>query len=1024
VTAVAPPNNWFWRRASLITLVTLSLSVFGLISLFLLPSSIYPEMTFPRVSIVAHTTPEPPELVQELVTKPLEQAIAVVPGVRYVRSKTIRGAADISAQLNNDADPLLLQNAINGAVAQVDLPPQTHVTVERVLPNAVPVITFNVAIDFAATTAAPTLHDLRDLRDLAELVIRPALVRVPGVYSVAVQGGRVRQVSVVPNLTALASQHLTPSDLVAQLRAQDLRAGVGGMYDAHQAISVVVGAQPASVAELDSLLLRSPGGDVFPLSSVAAVNIAEAEPEVLVAGPLGEGVVVAVSRTPGASTTTVAADARAALTKLQRDGALPAGFSVLPVYDESALVEDSMHGVRDAIIIGVVLAVILIALFLRSWRAGIVAAVPVPLTLLATFAVMRATGGSLNLLSLGGLGVSIGLVVDDAIVVTEGMMVRLDAGASPRDAAYLGMRDLLGPIIGTTATTVVVFAPLVWLGGVSGHFLGALALALSISVLLSMVYALGVSPVLAARLLKSKPRTVQSTSASLATRIVTAMSAPLARRPLLAGALVVILSGTSVLAVQRVKTGFLPAMDEGAFVLDFFLPRATSLQETNRIATRIDQVLRTTPEIVEFTRRTGAEMGPATATAQNRGDIMIRLTPRTARADINTIIDAVRARVEQAAPEVRFEFVQVLQDVLSDLAGNPAPIEVKLLGEDPQALAVFASKVSETLSKDPALEDFFSGVEGNVPALTLTPNRSALHALNVSTESLSSDIGTLLQGTVVAAMPFEHRLIDVNVRGPAHLRYESSALTAVPLAYGPRAVTLSDVTTASWPRGPVQMQREGLRPALVMTSATKNGDLGRAQHAIEQTLAKAGVPAGISVEYGGQAASAANARTEILWVSVAGAVLVLLVLMVQLRSFKVALAILFCAPSAVVGGLLTLVLFDIPLDLSSLVGCVLLIGLVVKNGILLIEHAQHQLADGKTASQAVDSAIIRRFRPIAMTTLATIVGLAPLAVGFGAGSDMQRPLAIAVIGGLVLSTIVTLVILPALAVWALRGDTI
>ncbi|MCX5746006.1 MAG: efflux RND transporter permease subunit, partial [Proteobacteria bacterium] len=674
----------------------------------------------------------------------------------------------------------------------------------------------------------------------------------------------------------------------------------------------------------------------------------------------------------------------------------------------AALVDESLASVRDAILLGLALSLVVIALALRDLRAGLIAAIPVPITLLGTFAVMQWFGITLNLMSLGGLAIAIGLVVDDAIVVTEGIVARVEEGLPRATAIRQGYADMMAAVIGTTITTVVVFAPLAMLAGITGHFLGAFALTLAIAVVLSMVLALTLIPMLATHLgSRVKPPRAQRDRLD---RLI----GWLVRHRIIAPIVVVALIGVGALAYDQLATGFLPAMDEGAFVIDFALPPGTSLEESDRIGTAIDEVLRTSAEVRTFTRRTGTELGPATATLQNQGDIMVALVDRDHRGTIDATIDELRDALATRVPEARFEYVQVLQDVLSDLAGNPEPIELRVLGDDPRALAAWAETAGEALARRPELVDVFDGREGQIPILHATLDATQLARLGLDAATVADDLATVAQGREVAQIIKPERTVGVRLRIADEIRFSAVALARVPIAYGPRTLLLGDVVTFDRPLAPSILRRDGLRAALVMHAATPSGDLGAAEAAVREVLRAVPPPHGAQVEIGGQAATSAASRRELVEVAGIALVLVLVVLLIQLRSWRLALVVLVAAPLSTAGGLVALALTATPLDISSMTGLVLLVGLVVKNGILLLEHLQHDLASGVPFEAALIAAARRRLRPIVMTTAATLAGLAPLAIGIGAGAELQRPLAIAVIGGLVLATLVTLIVLPGL----------
>ncbi|HEX3759384.1 MAG TPA: efflux RND transporter permease subunit [Kofleriaceae bacterium] len=997
---------WLRQHASLVWIAVLGLAATGAVSIFQLPSGIYPEMQFPRVIVVAKAGQLSPDLVEAQMTRPLEQALAIVPGIRHVRARTIRGAVELSLQLTDGTDPLTAQYACQAAVDHVELPRGATTVVQRVLPTSVPVITFNVVSPSGATT------DLRRLREVAERIIRPAIVRVPGVGGVEVAGGRVRQIQLLIHPAELAALHLTPSQLAQKIEAEDQVIAAGRVWDQHQTLPVVYDAQAADLEQLRQLpIATGPTGPV-PLSAVADVRDGNEDPDVIIASRRGEAVAVSVARLPGASTPAVVDGVRGALAQLRAGHTLPPDVELVPVYDQADLVDQAMVSVRDAILIGIALSLLVIAVSLRDWRAGLVAAIPVPLTLLGTFAVMRWLGVTLNLMSLGGLAVAIGLVVDDAIVVTEGIVRRLEDGHPVREAIELGTRDMFAAVIGTTFTTVVVFAPLVLLTGVTGSFLGALAVTLAIAVLLSMGIALTLIPLLAGWL-RHRPRRAARETDRGGRRVDDKIRWLVRHRSSAAVAIaVLVIAGT--LAWSQLGTGFLPQMDEGAFVIDFFLPAGTSLEETARATEVVDDVLAHTPEVAAFTRRTGTELGPATATMQSRGDIMVRLVARDRRDGIRAVIDRVRDELHGKVPEARFEYVQVLQDVLNDLEGAPAPVEVRVLGDDPRLLESYAERAGERLEKLPQLVDFFDGLEGRTPILDARSLPAQLSRLGVDPQAVGADLSIALSGREVAQVLLPERTIGVRLRYPDDIRYDAEALARSPIAYGPRALPLGQVVGFDRPLAPAVLRRDGLRSAVLMTASTRTGDLGGAEAAVREALRGVPVPPATQIEIGGQAASARSARGELVTVALTAVVLVLLILILQLHSLRYALVVLIGAPLSTVGGLLVLAVTGIPLDVSSMTGLILLVGLVVKNGILLLENAQHHLAAGDDLEAALIAAARRRLRPILMTTAATLAGLAPLALGLGAGAELQRPLAVAVIGGLTLATVVTLVVTPGL----------
>ncbi|HEX7481468.1 MAG TPA: efflux RND transporter permease subunit [Polyangiales bacterium] len=994
------------QRASLVWLLTLCAIAFGVVSLYGLPSGIHPEVEFPRVVVVVHVGDLPPEVVETLATRPLEEAIATLPYLRRVRSRTIRGAAELGISLEPGFDTWRALQLVQSKVAEVraDLPANATVIVERVAPTALPILTLNV----------DGSDDPRVLREIAARIVRPALTRVPGVGKVEVQGGDVREIEVVLRPEALAAAHVSPAALADHLAQSDFVAAVGRAREEHQVLTVLAASERTTPESIGALpIAMGPNGPVL-LSSVADVFVGAEDRTIEVDAPTGDAAVIMLSRTPTASAPVVIHGVQAVLAQLRASHTLPPGIRVRAVYDQSQLIDEAMAGVRDAILLGVVLSLVVLALFLRDLRAGAAAALAVPVTLLCTFGVMRLCGQTLNLMSLGGLAVAIGLVVDDAIVIVEGIVQHLEHGRDVAEAAEQGTQELLAPVIGTTLTTVVVFAPLPLISGVVGSFFGALAVTLCAAVLLSLLVSITIVPLSAIGLLSRRP--ARAAQHSALARGYGRLVRGVMRQRVASIACVLVFAALGVLAATRVAVGFLPSMDEGAFVLDFFLPPGTSLEETDRIATNLDKLIATTKGVTGFTRRTGTEMGPATATQQNRGDFLVRLSPRRARSSIFEIMDEVRERAGKEVPEARVELIQVLQDVIDDLSGAPRPVEVKIFGQDSKRLTQLAHAAAKRISDLPELMDFWDGVDGDVPTLRADVDPVAAARLRVTPQEVSDDLTVALAGRVATRVRVDNWSLGVRVRMPDQVRFDAGAIASMPIAVGSSSVPLSTLVTLSRAVGPSVIRHENLSPVVILEAGVAaNADLGAVVGRVRQRLAGFALPTGYRIEVGGQYENALETQRALAFVLGLGSMLVLAILLVQLRSLGLALVVVAGAPLSMLGAIATLLATNTPLNASSLMGCVLLAGLVVKNGILLLERALEESKSTASFAEAIALAGERRIRPIVMTTAATIAGLLPLALGLGAGAELQRPLAIATIGGLTVSTLVSLFVVPALA---------
>jgi CzcA family heavy metal efflux pump len=995
------------RYRSLVFTLGAVLALGGLVSLGRLGAGIYPELEFPRIVVVARSGDMPPEQMQAALVRPLEQELAPVIGVRRIRTRIIRGSAEIALQFADDTDMWRALQLVDAAIgrARGGLPADTEIESEKITPADFPILSYNLV---GGTSL--------ERREAADFIVLPAFSRVPGVGRVEVVGGDPREVEVVLDPSRLAALHLRPSQAAERVGKSLVLRAVGRFDRDRQRVTVTAD----SVSEGAGILARSaialgPNGSIV-LGDVAQIFEGAPDRTRLVHGPEGDAVQVSVSRMPGAS----APDVVRGIADMGRALRLPNGLRLREVYNQGTLIEAAIAGIRDAILLGILLTVGVLALFLRNARAGLLAALSVPATLVVTFLAMELGGQSLNLMSLGGMAVAIGLVIDDAIVVIEAVMRHVEEGLPAPEAVAKALGEMTGPVIGTTVTTVVVFLPLAFLSGLAGTFFTALAATLAAAVLMSMLFALFILPLLAARGIRAANRHGAPDAGRLASGYTRWLGKALGR-PRLAWLALLVVIGAAAAVAGRIPSGFLPEMDEGAFVIDYFLPAGASLEETDASALRIEAALREDPAVATWTRRTGAELGPVTATLMNRGDIAVQLLPRRRRPEAEEVMERLRDRLGTEMPNVRIEFVQILEDVLNDLSGNPRPLEVRLLGEDQAVLSRLAADVEKRLDGTPHLVDYYRGVEDEVPLLRVAPDSDAAVRAGLLPADVADDLETALRGSVVGTVPYFDRLVPVRVRFPDEVRYDPAMLASLPIALGEAAVPIARLAHPAFERGASTLYRENLSPAAIASGDVQGGDLGGLVRQVSARLKGIDLPRGYRLEIGGRAESQERAFREILLVLGLGVLVVFAVLVGQFQSARAALLVLLTVPPALGGGILFLAATGVPLNVSSLMGLVLLVGLVVKNGILLVGSALGRMDTGATPHEALQFAGRRRLRPILMTTLCTVFGLMPLAFSIGAGSELQRPLAVAVVGGLLFSTAATLFLLPAIAVPFLRG---
>ena len=996
------------HHARTVVLGTVLLVAAGLVSAWQLPSSIYPELEFPRVVVIARSGTLPTRGMTLIVTRPIEQAAMAVPGIRRVRSKTFRGSTEVDAYFQSATDMVVALQQLQGRVDEIrsQLPADTELTVERLTPATFPVLSLNV------TGALP----VPDLYDFAFYVMRPALSRAAGVGRIEVSASDTRELEVIADPARLAASGLAIGDVAGALSSTNVLLPVGRYATAGRQYLALASGQWESLSDVRATPIPVRGGSMVRVGDVAEVTMGAPDRTSLITANGHDAAVINVSQQVGSDLLSVKAGVEDTLAGLVKT--LPSGIRITKVYDLAEFVAAAISSVRDAVLIGGILAIIILFAFLRDWRITAVAATTLPVTAAATFFFLRLWGESVNLMSMGGLAIAIGLVIDDAVVVVENVQRRLETGGVTDVAS--ATRELIAPIVASTLTTVVVFAPLALLSGVTGQFFRSLAMTLSIAVLLSLVLSLTLVPVMAERAL-SRRTPGPARPAHPVTGWYTSSLRRLMARPALALLVVAFAIALPVLTFPHLGRGFLPAMDEGGFVIDYLTPAGTSLAETDTRVKAIERVLARTPEVAAFSRRTGAELG-LFATEMNKGDVLVRLVPKSARKrSAEQIIDALRDQLHDEAPGLDIEFVQLLQDMLGDLEGAPTPIEVQIFGDDRAVLERLAAQVEPIVAAVPAVVDVVGPESGN-PEVEWHVDPVAAARAGLTVTDVANQVSAGWLGVPVSDYRTLDRTVPVRVRFPEAVRRDMAALGETRVRGGAgQLVPLAALATPIVSNGESSAIREDLRAMSLITARLEGRDLGSAVAELQGKLDKVSLPVGYSIQLGGQIASERRAFDDLLMVLGVATALVLLVLVAEFRAIVPALLILGVAPLSVGGAFLLLLATHTDLNVSSAMGLILLVGLVVKNGIVLMDFAARRHAEGSPWQDALIAAGIRRFRPIMMTTLCTLAGLLPLALGLGAGAELQRPLALAVIGGLTLSTLLVLYVLPALCVLVKRN---
>jgi multidrug efflux pump subunit AcrB len=990
-----------------------------------------------------------------IITRPLEEAVNSVPGLQKVQSITSRGSAEVDLFFDWNSDMILTLQRVDAVVArlQSELPPTAKVQTHRLTFAVFPILGYSLTSD----TVPPNR-----LWEIATYDLKPRINRLDGVASVIVQGGRVPEFQVSPDPARLLTAGVTVTDILEAIRRTNLVDSPGLIEHQHQLVLGLISGQVQTPEQIGQIVVKnSTAGVPIRLGDIAAISPSVAPVYTIVTANGKPAVLLNVNRQPDSNTLQVANEVHDQIKELSQS--LPPGVHLEPFYDQSTIVHDSIASVRDAVLLGLILSSIVLVLFLRDWGSSLVAGLVIPATLLITFIVLKVTGQSFNLMTLGGLAAAVGLVIDDAIVVLENIVLHRDAGQGRFEAIQSALRELTVPLIGSTITPIVVFLPLISTTGVTGSFFRALAVTMTVSLFTSLLLALTWTPTLSLYFVRRRDRqTAPNANEPSPTPVSSPSNEPggpvaallaeeahlsgffariidfyahtmrnVLKRPwILAASSAVIVALSLWIGIGLLENDLLPEMDEGGFILDYHTPPGSSLAESDLILQRIEKILHETPEVENTSRRTGLELGLAAVTEANRGDFTVRLK-RDRKRDIEEIMDDVRTQIEQTEPATKVEFVQVLQDMIGDLTSQPEPVVIKLFSEDSKVLAEAAPRVADAIGKieigkSRPVVDVLDGIENTTsgPAVTFQVNSAIAARAGFTPEEIAIDASAILEGEPAATpVILNDRAYPIRVRFPEQTRSSLDRMsnTLVASSTG-RTATLGSLATVTTDPGQTEIRRENLQRLITVTARLEGAGLGSGISAVQKVVAGLHLPSSIRVEYGGQYQEQQKSFHDLLIVLLLALILLFAVLLFEFRTFSAPAAILASALLSLFGGLLALLVTRTAFNVASFMGMIMVIGIVAKNGILLLDAENRFRALGFSSEEAMIQSGRRRLRPIVMTALATVAGMLPLAFAIGAGSQMLQPLAITVVGGILSSMVLSLVFTPAIHYFLSRNS--
>ena len=1003
--------HWSHNHKRSLIFLTLVLAIIGLIFSRAIPVSLFPQVNFPRIAVAIDVGDIPANQMVNNVTRPLEEAIRAVQGVQSLRSTSSRGSAEISVAFNWSQNMIEAEALVQGAISQIRdvLPPSLHYEIRRMDPTIFPVMALSLSSESASLT---------ELRDIATFDIVPRVSAVQGLAKATVTGGTRAEYRIETDPDKLLALGLNQDDVSAAIAANNLLQSEGRIQQQYKLFLLMADAQLQTLDDIRNTVLRHrPGADIT-VADVAAVY-RTVKPEWIKVSANGKNaVLVQLFQQPDGDTIHIAAQVDAMLDTIRQT--LPADSELQVWYDQSLLVSQSAFSVGDAMITGVLLAAIVLFAFLRSFKTILIAILVVPVTLALTILLLKATGLSFNIMTLGGMAAAIGLIIDDAIVMIEHIISCIRKNTeSVRHSIFLAATEISKPLTGSSLATIIIFCPLAFLDGVTGAFFKALSLTMAFSLIVSFLIAWLCIPLLAGSLFSEND--AQADDSGPVTRCLLKWYQngfhTLSRKPLLLLFVIAGLLCLSAVSYTKVGTGFMPTMDEGGFVLDYRANAGTSLEETDRQIRQLETLIRQTPEVESYSRRTGAGLGGGLSEA-NEGDFFIKLKPFP-RAPVDEVMSKLRSQIASNLPGLEVELILLMEDLIGDLTSVPQPIEIKLYSDNTEALLSTAPKIAELISKTKGVVDINDGVTIAGDSFNFTINETKAAQFGVTRQWIAAQIGNLFEGTVATTINESLKSVDVRVWPALNHRQNVNSLENYWAAgTGGTPIPLAEVVSIKKIRGEPQITRENLKRMVAVTARIEGRDMGSTVTEIEKLLNIPGtLPDKMYYQMGGLYAQQQQSFTGLMYVFTAALAILFALILFLYEDILIAISIMGTSLLAV-GCVFTGLWFTgTDLNITAMMGMTMILGIVTEVAVFFYSEYQAILTEKSDWKEALWQAGSNRLRPIMMTTLAAIMALAPLAFAMTTGSEMQQPLAIAIISGLLVQLPLVLMISPAVYIF-------
>jgi CzcA family heavy metal efflux pump len=999
-------KNFFLSYKSPVSVILAVIIAAGIFLYGQIQVSLFPEITFPKLKVIADNGEQPVDKMMVTVTRPLEDAIKQVPDLKILRSTTSRGSCEISAFLNWDADINVNQQMMESRIAQIKttLPADVQIVVEKMNPSILPVIGYTIESDKRTPI---------ELNLLATYSVKPFLSQVEGVSQIGIIGGKTKEFWIEPDQKKMNLFSVTPEMISDAMSLNHFINSNGFLSDYKRLYLTITNAGLYNISDIENVVIRNDGKRIIKISDVASVNVTEKTEYTRINANGRQGLLVAILKQPDANLINLSRNL--ATKKKELEKILPPDVHVSLYYDQADFVNKAIKSVNDSLWLGLVLAIVVAIMFLRSFRASATILVTIPVTLLLTIVVLYCIGYTLNIMTFGAIAAAIGLIIDDAVVVVE-QIHRTHEEYPDRPSTTLvhqAIQYLMPSMIGSSISTIVIFIPFMLLGGVAGAYFNVLTNTMIITLICSFLVTWLGLPVI--YLWFSQVRSLFPVRKKEEVRHTKTRNwvGFFLKRPVISILVVVSLFATIIYIIPRLETGFLPEMDEGSIVLDYLSPPGTSLEETDRIMKEVEKIIVTIPEVETYSRRSGAQMG-FFITEPNNGDYLIQLRDDRDRTT-EEVIDDIRKKVEASQPALQIDFGQVIGDMLGDLMASVQPIEIKIFGMKQNELNNLAKQVAGELENIDGIEDVFDGITIAGPTIEIIPDQEKLARFNITPQSFQFQLQTMVEGNIVGNILEKEQLTEIRMIYPGSTK-NSLERVRNQLVFLPdgKLKPLAMLSSVKVYEGVAEINRENLKSVSIVTARLNGKDLGSAMKDIQKMIDKdIYLPPGYHIEYGGEYADQQKSFNELLLILILSSLLVFALMLFLFRDFRAACAILLIAVLGLSGSLIALFITNTPLNVGSYTGLIMIVGIIGENAIFTFQQFMTNREKG-SVDESLVYAISTRLRPKLMTALGAIIALLPLAVGLGSGAQMHQPLAIAVIGGFTMALPLLLIIFPTL----------